>query len=560
MATAKYITFALLAASAACSAFGGLSGAAMPLERIGEKSVRRASPGGSWTATAWRGERVSAAFAVWGADTNAEIRAAAKPLAGPGGATIPVRARWVRETLASKFKHGDKWDPSRYPLFPVGDILDDSQPFRLNAAGFRGIWLTVIVPRTAAPGAYAGSLRVSGGGGEVTFPLSLEVLSAALPEKKRMHLDIWQTPWSIARYYGVEPFSPEHYARLEPIYRELADAGQRAITVTITDYPWNVRENIDTARSMVRYVRRRDGSFSADFSLLDSYVAFAKRCGLGPQIHCYALVKFARHDDYWYEDEATGQPACLHCKPGSAEFEAYWAPLLRELERHAGEMGWAGDVFVALDELPRAETAAAAAVVRRHAPSLKFQMSGNRAPSQFKGIVIDSYSQGMHKPSYFPPEFIGEVAARKSAGLITTIYVCCEPQRPNCLVLSPLVEQRWLGLFMAAKGFDGFLKSTSHRWPPAVDPLEDSSCLPHFPCGDSFLLYPGPRSSLRWESLRDGFEDYEKVAELRATGRMTAELESALEKIDYARLSASDEEAVRRDVAAALRAIDAAAR
>ena len=71
---------------------------------------------------------------------------------------------------------------------------------------------------------------------------------------------------------------------------------------------------------------------------------------------------------------------------------------------------------------------------------------------------------------------------------------------------------------------------------------------------------PGPRSSLRWESLRDGFEDYEKVAELRATGRMTAELESALEKIDYARFSASDEESVRRDVAAALRAIDAAAR
>ena len=560
--TVKQIV-ALSLAAAACMAGGAdFHGRAMPLERIWAENAKGDESAKTWRAVAWRNERVHGAFAVWGGDTNAEIRAEAEPLAGPGGATIPVRVRWVRETLASRF-HFDtprgKWDPAKYPLFPVGDVLDDAQPFFLTDRGFRGIWVSAKVPVDVPPGTYAGTLHVASGGEELAFPLSLEVLSATLPQRKRMYLDIWQTPWTIARYYGVKPFSLEHYARLEPIYRELADAGQRAITVTITDYPWNVRENIDTVRSMVKYVKRRDGSFVADFTLLDSYVAFAKKCGLGPQIHCYALVKFQQHDDYWYDDEATGKPTCVHCKPGSGEFKAYWAPLLRQLESHVADMGWKDDVYIALDELPRDDTAAAAALIRECAPSFKFQMAGSINPSHFKGIVIDNYSQGMHKPSFFTPEFFSEIAARRAAGLTTTVYVCCEPPRPNCLVLSPLVEQRWIGLFMAAKGLDGFLKSTSHRWTPSVDPLVDTSCLPHFPCGDSFLLYPGPRSSVRWESLRDGFEDYEKVAELRATGRLTPELAAALGKIDYTRFSGCDEAAVRMDVSAALSAIDAAA-
>jgi len=112
---------------------------------------------------------------------------------------------------------------------------------------------------------------------------------------------------------------------------------------------------------------------------------------------------------------------------------------------------------------------------------------------------------------------------------------------------------------LAAKGLDGFLKSTSHRWTPAVDPLVDSSCLPHFPCGDSFLLYPGPRASLRWESLRDGFEDFEKIALLREKGRITPALAAALGRIDYARFLAGDTAAAQRDVDAVCAAIDDAA-
>ena len=37
-----------------------------------------------------------------------------------------------------------------------------------------------------------------------------------------------------------------------------------------------------------------------------------------------------------------------------------------------------------------------------------------------------------------------------------------------------------------------------------------------WPSGDCFLVYPGNRTSIRFERLRDGIEEYEKINILRA--------------------------------------------
>ena len=140
----------------------------------------------------------------------------------------------------------------------MGDILDDAQPFALTDRGFRGLWTTVRTAAATPPGRYSGELRVRRGDETLRFPLTLDVLVATLPARKRMHLDIWQTPWSVARYYGVEPFSSAHYAHLEPIYRELADAGQRTITVTITEEKNRVFVDVtDTGKGIPPKMQRR---------------------------------------------------------------------------------------------------------------------------------------------------------------------------------------------------------------------------------------------------------------------------------------------------------------
>ena len=541
-----------------------LDGRATAPERITAANAAVAGETRVWRGRAWRNERVHATFVVRGAP-GTELHLGASALkSADGGTIVPIATRQVLESLADDWLMGQKKDFAALKSHPVGEALDDALPVTLNDRGFRAVWVTIKVPAETRPGLYRGEFKVAvktkdGGaiaGNALTFPIELEVLPATLPAKKKMYLDIWQTPWAVARYYGVEPFSEAHFKYLEPIYRELADAGQRTITLTMTDYAWNIRKHIDTARSMIEYVKGSDGQFRADFTLLDRYVEFCERCGLGPDLHFYALARFENQTSYWYWNERNWTYNHIDCKAGSPEFESYWTPLLKQLEAHAKAKGWEGRVYVALDELKRDDVKACSELLAKCAPSFKFQMSGNRNPSMFEGIRIDNYSQELRNPSYVDERFRATLAERKAKGIITTAYVCCNPPRPNCLVRSPLHEQRWLGLYLYALGVDGFLKSTSHRWMNHVDPLVDTNCRPHFPCGDSFLLYPGARSSVRWESLRDGWEDYEKLACLEARGAFTPELKAALSNIDFERFLSGDDAQAQRDVEAVERAID----
>ncbi len=74
--------------------------------------------------------------------------------------------------------------------------------------------------------------------GTYTFgPLSLTVIDRVLPPAKdwKYFLDIWQHPWAVSRFFGVEPFSKEHFVKMEPIYRALAECGCKALTVTLLE-------------------------------------------------------------------------------------------------------------------------------------------------------------------------------------------------------------------------------------------------------------------------------------------------------------------------------------
>jgi hypothetical protein len=148
------------------------------------------------------------------------------------------------------------------------------------------------------------------------------------------------------------------------------------------------------------------------------------------------------------------------------------------------------------------------------------------------------------RANWVSPEFKEEVKARRAKGYVTTTYICCGPPRPNTFTFSPYSEQMWLGLYAAAQGFDGMLRWAVFNWPR--DPLFDTSFNPHhgsWAPGDTFLVYPGPRLSVRWENLRDSIENFEKIRVLRESSASTPELEAALSKIDYTSEAANGNEA-----------------
>jgi hypothetical protein len=180
-------------------------------------------------------------------------------------------------------------------------------------------------------------------------------------------------------------------------------------------------------------------------------------------------------------------------------------------------------------------------------------MPGNQPPSKFKGIDLANYCQFI---GHIDEPFLKEVVERRAQGKTTTFYVCCGPRRPNTFTFSPTAEPVWLGLYAAANNLDGFLRWSFVNWPR--DPLFDSSFGP-WPAGDTFLIYPGPRSSIRWEMLRDGIEEAEKIRVLRAKGDLAPNLRDALTEFDFKRASKMDDAALSALVQRTRLAIEAAA-
>ncbi len=335
----------------------------------------------------------------------------------------------------------------------------------------------IAVPADAKPGAYdCGMMRVT-------------VIDRVLPPAKewKYYLDLWQHPWAVARLAKAKPFSKKHYAAMKPVWELLATAGQKTITVSILDQPWD-HQCRDAYHSMVA-----DG----DFRLFDEYVQFCLDCGLGPDISCYSLC-----------------PWTLGKTIDEDELEKRWGAFLDKFAAHVKAKGWFEHTIMAMDERKPEDVAKVARFVQRHAPGMRISMAGNRKPSDFKGITIDVYSQVLFADCV-TPEFLSEAAERRAKGLVTTHYVCCSPTYPNTFLSSGPGEAFWCGASPAFLGLDGFLRWAWNSWPQ--NPKEDATYW-NWRAGDTFLCYPKGEPSWRFLELRNGIIAAEKVRLLKEQG------------------------------------------
>lgn len=443
--------------------------------------------------SAWRGERVSAQIVVTAGASQANLRVESAVLRN-GTSTIPVQVNFIRYTLAKKDLEGD--------------VLDTETRLTLVAGANQPIWLTVDVPATAAPGNYSGTLTVRTDVGALEFLIALDVLTATLPAPKdwHFHLDLWQQPEAVARYHRVPLWSPEHFALLKPLMQRLADAGQKTITCSLFNEPWG-GQIFDKIPGMIEWRKKADGTWAYDYSIFDKWITFmSDEVGLGQaRIHCYTMVPWSLKFRYYDEAKQAFVDAAL--RPGTPEYDEYWGRFLKDFTRHLASKGWLERTRISMDERPDELMRGALATLAKHASGLKVASAINH-PSELTRDV-DDISPALRDGFAFPA---AELTARRQAGKRTTFYVCCAPPCPNTFTFSPPAEAEWLGLFAVANGFDGFLRWAYCSW--AKDPLV-STDFGKWPSGDCFLVYPGNRSSIRFERLRDGIEDFEKIRLLR---------------------------------------------
>lgn len=367
----------------------------------------------------------------------------------------------------------------------------------------------------AVVGQLAVGPTVAAGAYEMTFngeKVKLTVADRTLPPvaARRYFLDLWQHPWAVARYFGVAPFSEEHYAKMRPIWEQLAAAGQRTITATILEKPWN-HQCQDAYHTMVRRVKNDDGTWTFDYALFDAYVAFCRSCGLGPDICCYTMVPWGDRVSW---ENASGEFVFEKVVAGTPEYEAYWGPFLADFTRHLSEKGWLKDAYISMDERPAAVMAKAVEVIRTYGKGLKISTAGNSKPSDFEGIVIENYCQYVE---HITPEFLAEAETRRAEGMRTTYYVCCSPTCPNTFVMSDSDESFWVGAYPAFVGLDGFLRWAYNSWPH--DPYADAT-YGNWRGGDTYFVYPKGEPSYRFLELQNGIQQAEKIMILKASGEL----------------------------------------
>ena len=471
---------------------------------------------------AWRGQRVSAQAVLATPKALQRVTFTVSDLRS-GRNIIPassIRKYFVRYVIADSYKE-------REDTVLVADRLDPVTELKVEANTARPLWLDIHVPADAAAGMYKGTLTVNCDGKRLSLPLQLQVAAHTLPAPKdwSFHLDLWQNPYAVARYFGVPLWSQQHFDLMRPSMELLAAAGQKVITCSVINRPWN-GQTYDPFESMIGKMKQLDGTWRYDYSVFDRWVEFMMSCGITEQIDCYTLVPWHYRFDYY--DCASNNVRYLECKPGEQAYHDFIAPFLRDLSKHLREKGWFERTYIAMDERPAAQMDAVWQIIQEVDPEFKIEGAANYNIESESADRIDDLSVGVHYNL-----IKGEALERRKAkGQKITFYTCCTSECPNTFTFSRPAEATYLCLHALACGYDGYLRWAYNSW--SAQPNQTSRFRSKdWASGDAFLTYP-EGSSIRMERLTEGIQTFEKIRMLRPTlsSAQQKQLDDALEQFN----------------------------
>ena len=224
-----------------------------------------------------------------------------------------------------------------------------------------------------------------------------------------------------------------------------------------------------------------------------------------------------------YYDESQGKDVNLKTSTSSNEYKELWTSFLQSFAAHLNEKGWFEKTNIAMDERGLSNMLDAYSVAQEAVPGLTLSLAGN-----YHSELVDKLADYCLA---FGQSFTAtELKNRRAKGWYSTFYTCCSEKEPNIFTNSLPAEATYLPLFGVANDFDGYLHWSWLNWPDT--PLTDSRFRLFAP-GDTYVVYPGPRSSVRWERFIEGVEQAEKVRILRAEYKDNGDSD-ALKKLNNA--------------------------
>jgi len=483
-----------------------------PLVKIFKDSKPPTNYTRSIVVDAVRNEYAAAQFAVTAESTAPGIHLRLKPLGGPDGCRLRYKANFVGFVPVKKNTPDTPSEELvRLAPFDAPDPLLEVSTIDIKKGETQPVWVTLFVPPNAPAGDYAGEIAVISARMNSSISITLHVYPVTLTSERNLWLTNWFTAYGVATHHRVTAWSEDHWSLIEKYAVMMAEHRQNVIITPIFD--------------LIRFIRGLNGSLGCDFSNFDRWVELFRRAGVKGRIEGGHLA--GRSD--WnaidfdspvltvYNPDGSVAYTQASMKTTSSDYYNFLAQFLPQLQQHLDDKGWTSSYVQHLTDEPISANSASyrilAGYVRQLAPKLK-RLDANQDVDLVGALDIwvpILHEFDLHQDFY---------AQRRAAGEETWFYTCLAPtgRYPNRFIDYPLIKTRILHWINFRYDLSGYLHWGLNYW--SEDPFKDVEPS-NLPPGDAFIIYPGedgPLSSIRFETLRLGVQDFELL--------------KALEKID----------------------------
>ncbi len=456
------------------------------------------------------------------------LRAEVSPLSGPHGAVIAAENVRILRVYYHFVHHPtdstgvrDWWPDALPPL---------DEPIDLPEGENQPLWVLVHIPSDAAAGQYTGHLRLQAAGWSAVVPIELHVWNFALPERNHLETAFGFSAGTVFRY---------HQLKTEEQKRKVLDLYFRCFA----EHRISPYDPVPLDPIRVKFLPNADPPRAElDFSAFDKEMS--------------RIVEQFRFTNFRLPIRGMGggtfhhryEPEIAGYGEDTPQYQAMFSSYVKQLEEHLREKGWLPMAYVYwFDEpAPRDYEFVTAGMERlkRYAPGLQRMLT--EQPNDELKAPVDIWCP-------VTPNYDHQKAEeRRARGERIWWYVCTGPKAPFCTLFidHPATELRvWLWQTWQ-RNVAGILVWQANYWTSsaafpngAQNPYEDpmgyvsgystpKGVKRFWGNGDGRFIYPPlsaavpgasgsqpvldpPVSSIRWEMLREGIEDWEMLYLLR---------------------------------------------
>jgi len=482
----------------------------------------------------------SGRVAVSSAGTITGLRAEASDLvSATGNERIPAAAVSVR--YAEQTRPETSWAGA----YRFDRLLDDAPgEIALTEFHLRGrevqpapcatvpIWLTVRVPKDAAPGEYRGTLTVRAQGAEpVVFPVELTVHDWQVPDPERfvVHHNLYASQESVALYYDVPLWSEEHFELMGKSLEILPQVAGKICVVNLVVGA----ANLGNRESMVRWIKQSDGSYRYDFEVFDRYLDLYEAEVGKPAILRLNVwgQKGKTHYPVSVLDPSTGKLDTMLQPPyGTPENEAFWRPVLTEVRKRLEKRGWFDVTAVGYTRYCGDPIPETVSVYQAIWPDGKWINTSHGNPSRYKALEGEMpvpYSEWVWSCGWlYNPDLRERHPLYPRAWTAGASRIELANVRVGTGIIghlrdySPLVAYRMVSEAALQGGLRGIGRVGADFWPVPVgtDGKREPMCTSQFAVGPPnsvmAMLSPGPAGAVfneRLEMFREGVQTAEAI-------------------------------------------------